>query len=135
MAETLVDRLEAVEVEQDQGELAGVATVAGDFLGQALVQAAVVADPGQLITAGQRPERLVACPQPPRQQEDADRDHGQAEGLDDGEDQGLSLREGTERDGEQQAGSDRDQAGDEKAGTDREPGIGVGWGLSGHREN
>ena len=47
-----------------------VAPVAGDFLGQALVQAAVVADAGQLVAAGQRPERVVAGAQPPRQQHD-----------------------------------------------------------------
>jgi hypothetical protein len=52
MAVALVDRLEAVEIEEQEGELAAVAPVAGDFLGEALVQRPVVADPGQLVAPG-----------------------------------------------------------------------------------
>ena len=126
VAEALVDRLEAVEVEQDQGELARVAPVAADFLGQALVQAAVVADPGQLVTASQYPERLMAGPQAPGQQNDAGRDHGQAGRLDDGEDQGLPPGERAQRDREQQASDDRDQPRDEKAGPDRAATVRLG---------
>jgi len=128
--EALVDRLEAVEVEQDQAELARVAPVAGDFLGQTLVQAAVVADPGQLVAAGQGPERLVAGAQAPRQQQDARGDHGQAEGLEAGEDQGLAGGEGAERQRQQQADDDRDQTRDEKAGADRRPVVEVGGRVS-----
>ena len=93
--------------------------MAGDFLGQALVQAAVVADPGQLVAAGQRPERFVAGPQPARQQQHADRDHGQADRLDQSEDEGLALEKEPSSNRQQQTGGDRDQSGDEKAGPDR----------------
>ena len=82
--EALVDRLEAVEVEQDQGELARRGAVAGDLLGQALVQAAVVADPGQLVAPGQRPRAPRGSARRRRaEQHDAERDHRQADGLDD----------------------------------------------------
>jgi hypothetical protein len=87
--EALVHLLEAVEVEQDDGELPRVAEVTGDFFVEALLQRPVVADAGQLVAAGERPERLVAGAQAEEQDDDTGRDRGQAGGLDQGEYQRL----------------------------------------------
>jgi len=51
--EAVVDRLEAVEVEHEQGALGAVAAAAGDVLGQRAVDAAAVEQSGERVVVGQ----------------------------------------------------------------------------------
>ena len=62
VAELVVDPLEVVEVDDDQRQLAAVATVACELLGQALAEDPVVADPGERVALG---EPAVARPRSP----------------------------------------------------------------------
>ena len=53
VAEAVVDRLEAVEVEHEQRALGAVAAAAGDVLGQGAVDAAAVEQAGERVVVGQ----------------------------------------------------------------------------------
>jgi hypothetical protein len=80
--ERLVDLLEAVEVDQDQGELPLAARVSRELLGKPLVQRPVVADPGQLVAAGEREQAGLLAADPPRQRVGAGAEREQAERVD-----------------------------------------------------
>jgi hypothetical protein len=128
VAVALVDLLEAVEVDEDQGELAPVPRVAGDLGRQPLVQGAVVADPGQLVAPRQRPERFVARPQAADEEDDPNRDRGQTGRLGEGEDRLLAAGEAPEEERRQQPEGDREERREQVGGAERHQPLAVGGG-------
>src|SRR5439155_11683696 len=61
VAYAVVDRLEVVEVEHDQRQLAAVAVRTGDLARQRLVEVAAVVQPGERVDVGELP-RLAEAP-------------------------------------------------------------------------
>ena len=122
----LVHLLEPVEVEEDEGELAAVPVVAGDFSREALVQGAIVPDPGQLVAPSQRPERFVARAQAPDQEDDPDPDRDQAGRLGHGEDRLLAPGEVAEHQRRQQPEGDREQGREQVGGAERHEPLALG---------
>ena len=126
MPVALVHLLEPVEVEEDQRELAPVPGVPGDFRRHPLVQGAVVADPGQLVAPGQRPERFVARAQAADQEDDADPDGRQAGRLGDRQDRLLGPRVVAEDQRRQQPEGDREQRRQQVGGTEGDEPLSIG---------
>ena len=64
MADTVVDRLEVVEVEHHQRQLAVVALRAGDLLREQLVEAAPVAEAGERVDVRRLPQFVARALKP-----------------------------------------------------------------------
>src|SRR6185436_17405392 len=107
-------RLEAVDVEHEDREMAAVAPVAGDLVVEALAQLAAVAQPGQRVDVGEVQEAGVAGL-------DASADGGGHEGERHGEHDGGGAEAGAGEDGER--GEQTAAEGREQHGFWRSPGA------------
>ena len=106
----LVDLLEAIEVDHDQTELTAVA---GDLLGQPLLEVTVVADPGQRVAPGEGPELMAAGLQALGEEHRRAAGERQAERLDPHHQGKLAGAEGSKEKGTEDRHRQGEQAGRE----------------------